>query len=64
MRVGFASWSLAAYVAGGPVSVLAQNQSGVQQQLADRGVTITTLYGAVLSGLDGGRDREAHTQET
>ena len=53
---GAASWSLAVCVlAGRPVSVLAQNESGVQEQLADRGVTITTLYDAVLSGLDGGR---------
>jgi len=50
------SWSVAlCMLAGTPVSVLAQNQSGVQEQLADRGVTLTTLYGAVLSGLDGGR---------
>ena len=50
------SWSVALCVlAGTPVSVLAQNQSGVKEQLADRGVTLTTLYGAVLSGLDGGR---------
>jgi len=53
---GAASWSLAVCVlAGRPVSVLAQNESGVQEQLADRGVTITTLYDAVLSGLDGGQ---------
>jgi porin len=52
------SWSVAICVlAGSPVSVLAQNPSGVKEQLADRGVTITTLYGAVLSDLDSGRGR-------
>ena len=44
-------------LAGSPVSVLAQNPSGVKEQLADRGVTITTLYGAVLSDLDSVRGR-------
>jgi porin len=52
---GVASWSVALWVLASPVSVLAQNPSGVQAPLVDRGVTITTLYGAVLSGLDGGR---------
>jgi porin len=53
---GVASWSVACCVlAGSPVSALAQDPSGVQEPSADRGVTITTLYGAVLSGLDGGR---------
>jgi len=42
---------------GSPVSVLAQNASGAKEQLADRGVTITTTYGAVLSNLDGGLPR-------
>jgi hypothetical protein len=32
--------------------VFAQNPSDVKEQLADHGVTITTLYGAVLSDLD------------
>jgi porin len=47
------SWSVALCVlAGSPLSVLAQNPSGVKEQLADHGVTITTLYGAVLSGVE------------
>ena len=53
---GAACWGVIAYMlAGGAVSVGAQSPFEVQQQLADRGVTITTLYGGVLSGLDGGR---------
>jgi porin len=52
------SWSVAVCVlAGSPVSVLAQNPSGVKEQLADHGVAITTLYGAVLSGVDTGREQ-------
>jgi porin len=47
-------WSVAlGVVVACPVPVLAQNPSGVKEQLADRGVTITTLYGAVLSAVDG-----------
>ena len=42
-------------LAASPVSVLAQDPSGVKEQLADRGVTITTPYGVVLSDLDSGR---------
>jgi len=49
------SWSVALCVlAGSPVSVCAQNPSGVKEQSADRGVTIATVYGAVLSCVDGG----------
>jgi len=49
------SWTVALCVlAGSPVSVCAQNPSDVKEQLADRGVTIATVYGAVLSGVDGG----------
>jgi porin len=49
------SWSVVVCVlAGRPAFVLAQNPSGVKEQLADRGVSITTLYGGVVSGLDGG----------
>jgi len=49
-------WSAALCVlVSNPVSLLAQNPSGVKEQLADRGVTISTLYGAVLSGVDGVR---------
>jgi porin len=48
------SWSVVILLGGSPVSVLAQNPSGVNEQLADRGVTITTTYGAVLSNLNGG----------
>jgi hypothetical protein len=59
------SWSVVLCVlANRPASVLAQNPSGVKEQLADRGMSITTLYGGVLSGLDGGRDKEARTPET
>ena len=46
------SWSVVVCVFGGrPAFVLAQNPSGVKVQLADRGVSITTLYGGVVPGL-------------
>jgi len=51
-------WSVALCVlVSCPVSLLAQNPSGVKEQLADHGVTITTLYGGVLSGLDRGHEQ-------
>jgi porin len=51
------SWSVALCVlVSCPVSLLAQNPSG-GEPLADHGVTITTLYGGVLSGLDGGHQQ-------
>jgi len=53
------SWSVALCVlVCSPVSLLAQNPSGVKERLADHGVTITTLYGAVLSDLDNGRGQK------
>jgi len=53
------AWSVALCVlAGRPVSVLAQNPSGVKERLADRGVTITPLYGAALSELNNGREQK------
>ena len=53
------SWSVVLCVlAGRPVFALAQNRSGVKEHLADRGVTITPQYGAVLSDLDNGRGQK------
>ena len=55
------SWSVVVCALASGPSVLAQNASGVREQLADRGVTIATTYGALLSGVDGLRQGDTYS---
>lgn len=55
---GVAKWTVVLCVlAGATASVLAQSPSDVKEQLADHGVTIMPLYGAVLSHLDSANEQ-------
>jgi carbohydrate-selective porin OprB len=49
-----ASWSIAVFLLGCPMSVRAQDWHRTKEQLAKHGATVTVVYGGVFSELNGG----------
>ena len=49
-----ASWSIAVFLLGCPMSVRAQDWHRTKEQLAKHGATVTVVYGGLFSELDGG----------